>query len=88
VIDSREQLAAELVALGFDVLPSQANFLFAAHPRHEAAALALALRERAILVRHFSRPQRIADRLRITIGTPAQCHALVAALREILGQQG
>lgn len=88
VIDSREQLAAELAGLGFDVLPSQANFIFAAHPRHDAAALALALRERAILVRHFSRPDRIADRLRITIGTPAQCDALVAALREILGQQG
>ena len=84
----REFAAAELAGLGFDVLPSQANFIFAAHPRHDAAALAQALRERAILVRHFSRPARIADRLRITIGTPAQCDALVAALREILGQQG
>ncbi len=88
VVASREKLAAELAALGFDVLPSQANFVFAAHPRHDAATLARALRERAILVRHFSRPERIADRLRITIGTPAQCDALVAALREILGPQG
>ncbi|MDP4301769.1 histidinol-phosphate transaminase [Leptothrix discophora] len=88
VIDSREKLTAELAGLGFDVLPSQANFVFAAHPQHDAAALARALRERAIIVRHFSRPERIADRLRITIGTPAQCDALVAALREILRPQG
>ncbi|RZS54770.1 histidinol-phosphate transaminase [Sphaerotilus mobilis] len=88
VSDSRAKLSAELAALGFDVLPSQANFVFAAHPRHDAATLARALRERAILVRHFSRPERIADRLRITIGTPAQCDALVAALRDILGPQG
>jgi histidinol-phosphate aminotransferase len=85
VITSRDALTADLHALGFDVLPSAANFVFAAHPRHDAAALALALRERAIIVRHFSKPARIADRLRITIGTPAQCQALVTALREIVG---
>jgi histidinol-phosphate aminotransferase len=84
VIRSREALVAELSALGFDVLPSQANFVFARHPAHRGAALQQALRERSIIVRHFTRPERIAEHLRITIGTPAECEALVAALRQII----
>jgi histidinol-phosphate aminotransferase len=84
VMRSREQLVAELTALGFDVLPSQANFVFACHPRHTGAALQQALRERAIIVRHFTRPERIANHLRITVGTPAECAALVEALRQIV----
>jgi len=84
VIDTREGLALQLEDLGFDVLPSQANFLFVRHPAHEGAALAAQLRTRAILVRHFPQP-RIADYLRISIGTRAQCMALVTALAEITG---
>ncbi len=84
IVGSREQLAAQLHELGFDVLPSAANFLFVRHPGRNAQALAAALRERRILVRHFQHPQRIADFLRITIGTEAQCAALVEALRQIL----
>ncbi|HEX4895353.1 MAG TPA: histidinol-phosphate transaminase [Solimonas sp.] len=83
VIDSRERLAVTLGALGFEVLPSAANFLFVRHPQREAAALAAALRERRILVRHFGAP-RIAQFLRISIGTEAQCETLVQALRELL----
>jgi histidinol-phosphate aminotransferase len=83
VIDSRERLALALNALGFDVLPSQANFLFARHPKHPGAGLAQALRERGILVRRFNEPARIADHLRISIGTDAQCEALVKALTEL-----
>jgi len=59
--------------------------VFASHPGRDAAALSRALRERAIIVRHFG-AQRIAQWLRITIGTPAECEALVGALREILAQ--
>jgi len=84
VMRSREQLVAELAELGFDVLPSQANFVFARHPAHPGAALQQALRERAIIVRHFTRPERIANHLRITVGTPAECAALVDALRQIV----
>ncbi|MFM2262588.1 MAG: histidinol-phosphate aminotransferase, partial [Pseudomonadota bacterium] len=73
-------------ALGFEVLPSAANFIFARHPSHEGAALTAALRERAIIVRHFKQP-RIDPFLRITVGTDAQCEALVAALREIVKPQ-
>lgn len=80
IIASRERLCAGLAARGFEVLPSAANFVFARLPGHEGAALAAGLRERGVLVRHFARPARIADFLRITIGTDAQCDALLAAL--------
>jgi histidinol-phosphate aminotransferase len=83
VIASRETLRADLAALGFEVLPSSANFLFARHPAHDAAELAQALRDRRILVRHFKAP-RIDQFLRITVGTDTQCAALTAALREIV----
>ncbi|MFN3586624.1 MAG: histidinol-phosphate transaminase [Moraxellaceae bacterium] len=83
VIDAREQLVRELEGLGFEVLPSAANFVFARHPAHEGAALAQALRERAVLVRHFQKP-RIDRFLRISIGTPEQNAALVTALRAIV----
>jgi histidinol-phosphate aminotransferase len=82
VIESRERLSVELAALDFEVLPSKANFVFARPHGQDAAALAQRLRERAIIVRHFG-AARIAQWLRITVGTPAQCDALVAALREI-----
>lgn len=84
VIASRERLVRDLAALGFDVLPSAANFVFARHPGRDAAELAAALRARAILVRHFRQP-RIEQFLRITIGDDAQCQALVRALAQILG---
>ncbi len=84
IIDSRTALVTELEALGFAVLPSAANFVFARHPEHDGAALTQALRERAIIVRHFNKP-RIDQYLRITIGTADECQALVDALKEILG---
>jgi len=80
VIESRERLAAELRGLGFEVLPSAANFVFARHPACSGAFLAQALRERGIIVRHFRQP-RIEDFLRITVGTAGQCQALVQALQ-------
>ena len=83
IMATREWLTAQLVQLGFDVVPSQANFVFARHPEFDAGELAVALRERAIIVRHFRLP-RIDQHLRITIGTREECEALVAALRELL----
>jgi histidinol-phosphate aminotransferase len=85
VIASREQLVSDLAGLGFDVLPSAANFIFARHPARDAGELAAALRARGIIVRHF-RQARIEQYLRITIGNDAQCMVLMAALREILGR--
>ncbi|MEY3668838.1 MAG: hypothetical protein RL258_233, partial [Pseudomonadota bacterium] len=72
-------LSTSLTALGFEVLPSMANFVFARHPGYRGAWLMQELRNRKILVRQFSRP-RIEDFLRITIGTPEQCQRLVDAL--------
>jgi histidinol-phosphate aminotransferase len=79
VIASRARLSARLAALGFDVLPSAANFVFARHPAHDAAALAAYLRGQNILVRHFGQA-RIKQFLRITIGSDADCDALADAL--------
>ncbi|MCC7600283.1 histidinol-phosphate transaminase [Janthinobacterium sp. FW305-129] len=83
VIASREQLTADLAALGFEVLPSVANFVFARHPQHDAAQLAAGLRARSVIVRHFNAP-RISQYLRISIGNPAECAALMAALRAVV----
>jgi histidinol-phosphate aminotransferase len=83
IIASRDWLTEQLARLGFDVVPSKANFVFARHPQHDAGALAVALRERAIIVRHFRLP-RIDQHLRITIGTQEECAALVTALQTIL----
>ncbi|PKO34258.1 MAG: histidinol-phosphate transaminase [Betaproteobacteria bacterium HGW-Betaproteobacteria-7] len=83
VVATREQLIAELAALGFEVLPSAANFIFARHPQRDAAELAKALRERNIIVRHFKLP-RIDQFLRITIGSRAECATLGAILSDIL----
>jgi histidinol-phosphate aminotransferase len=71
VIATREKLIGELQALGFEVLPSKANFIFARHPQHDAEKSALALRQRSVIVRHFKLP-RIEQFLRITVGTDAQ----------------
>jgi histidinol-phosphate aminotransferase len=85
VMRSRDELVSAMENLGFAVLPSAANFIFARHPQYDAATLAGALRQRSIIVRHFRQP-RIEQFLRITIGTDAQCNMLLAALREILGK--
>lgn len=85
IMENRAELTAALVRLGFDVLPSSANFVFARHPDRSGQALASALRERAVLVRHFTAP-RIKDYLRITIGSKAELSRLTDALREVLAQ--
>jgi histidinol-phosphate aminotransferase len=86
VIEGRERLNRGLLRLGFDVLPSSANFVFARHPANAGAALATALRERAVIVRHFAAP-RICEYLRITVGTDGQIDRLLSALSEILGSE-
>lgn len=83
IIASRERLAAELSRLGFQVLPSAANFIFVRHPDNDAATLAQRLRDEKILVRHFAAP-RISQFLRITIGTDEQCAILVNTLERLL----
>ncbi|MEN9782674.1 MAG: histidinol-phosphate aminotransferase [Pseudomonadota bacterium] len=84
VIVTKKKLVQELQALGFEVLPSAANFVFARVPGRDGAEVAAKLRERSIIVRHFRKPVRIAEFMRITVGTDEQCAGLVEALREIL----
>jgi len=84
VIASREKLTARLKELGFKVLPSAANFIFASLPSKDAGELAAELREHGIIVRYFNKP-RINQFLRITIGTDEQNQRLTDTLKnEIL----
>ncbi len=83
VMQSRERLVAGLCELGFEVLPSAANFVFAMHPLQDAGELAQRLRAQAILVRHFRQP-RISSYLRISVGTDAECARLLDALGAML----
>ncbi|MFW3615688.1 histidinol-phosphate transaminase [Billgrantia antri] len=78
VITTRERTARRLTELGFEVLPSQANFVLARHPQHDAAQLFVGLRERGILVRHFN-TEALRDFLRISIGTDDEMDSLIEA---------
>ena len=80
VIVSREKLVAQLTEIGFKVLPSSANFIFASLPIKDAGELAAQLREHGIIVRYFNK-SRINQFLRITIGTDEQNQRLVDTLK-------
>ena len=84
VIATRSALMQDLTKLGFEILPSGANFIFAKHHSKDGLYLTAKLREKNIIVRHFKAPSRIATYLRITIGTVAQSKMLIEALTEIL----
>jgi histidinol-phosphate aminotransferase len=87
---TRRRLAAELAALGFDVVPSQSNFVWATHSERSHRELYEALKQKKILVRFMrfpdvpSAPQGIVTGLRVSIGTDAEIDTLLAALREIV----
>ena len=83
VMQTRAHLVKELHSLGFDTLPSTANFILTRHSKHAGAKLYQALRDRGIIVRHF-KSLRIEEFLRITIGTNEQSNELLTALKEIL----
>ena len=84
IISERERLNNALVSLGFTVLPSKANFVFARHNTFSGGELYRRLKEKGILVRHFNAPL-IDEYLRITVGLPKQTDALIANLKIILG---
>ena len=83
IMANRQSLVRALSELGFEVLPSVANFVFARHRSHSGADLAARLRQRGVLVRHFQK-RRIEDFLRITVGTEEQCSRLIALLRGLI----
>jgi histidinol-phosphate aminotransferase len=85
VIRTRESLCRALTSMGFDVLPSQTNFVLARPPRLAARTWLEKLRERRILVRWFDTPE-LRDYLRITIGTDREAAALVKASKGILSR--
>lgn len=86
VVMAREETGRALKQMGFEVLPSLANFIFARHLLMGGAALYLALKKRGILVRYFN-GQRTKDFIRISIGTKEQMATLTGHLQEILGGQ-
>lgn len=83
IMEARSFTASGLEALGFRVIPSQANFVFAEHPNWDGETLYLELKKRGILIRHFSN-ERIRNFNRITIGTTEQMQLLLDMLREIM----
>jgi histidinol-phosphate aminotransferase len=86
IVAAREAMTQELVRLGFVVLPSSANFVFARHSEWAGSEFAAALRDHAVLVRHFNQP-RATPYLRITVGTEDDTRRLIAAAADILGGQ-
>lgn len=85
VMATRQYLVSAMQDMGFEVLPSGANFIFAKYPDRDGAELTALLRERNIIIRHFKKPARVAPYLRITIGNDAQNQQLIDALQTILG---
>ncbi len=83
IIQTREWTTAQLIALGFYVVPSAANFVFAKHAAVAGKDLYLKLKENGILVRHFDK-DRLRDYNRITIGDQVQMQALITTLKQIL----
>lgn len=84
IIKSRNYTCKQLKKLGFEVLSSQTNFLFAKSDKIDGKELYLKLKEKGILVRHFAK-LRISAYIRITIGSQKQMQAFIAAVKEILG---
>ena len=85
IIRVRELTANALKDIGFEVLPSDTNFLFAKTPEMEGGTLYLELKKRGILVRHFTK-ERIKDFNRITVGTEVKMKKFIETVKEILNK--
>ena len=83
IIADRDALARSMSQLGFDVLPSAANFIFVRHQNANAARIAESLRQQHVFVRHFNQ-ERVLEWLRITVGQPAQHQRLLQVLQTFL----
>ena len=84
IIQARIFLEKELLLMGFETLPSGANFIFTKHRLKDAVIIFKKLRESGIIVRHFNEPERISHYLRITIGTQDEMREFVSILKTII----
>ncbi|MBQ8141015.1 MAG: histidinol-phosphate transaminase [Clostridia bacterium] len=82
---TRRNVTEELRALGFEVLDSRANFIFARTPDISGEELYSELKKRGVLIRHF-KTERIKDFNRITIGTDDEMNVFLRSVKEILGR--
>ncbi len=85
IIETREDFTKQMRALGFEVIKSKCNFVFAKHNELDGSAYYEELKRRGVLVRHFSDP-KISDYNRITIGTPEMMEVLLSETRDILNK--
>jgi len=83
VAATRKEVVKALKALRFDVTESKANFVFVGHPKFRAEEIANYLRKEDIIVRHFEKPERISNYLRISIGTKEQMDTLIEKLTQL-----
>ncbi len=83
LVNNKDYLEAELKKLGFEVIPSKANFLFSTHPEFKAKRIYEELKKKKILIRYFEGPIQ-SDYVRITVGTMMQIKSLITALSAIL----
>jgi histidinol-phosphate aminotransferase len=86
VKSERQRLSEELRELGWDVLPSQANFLLAACPGGDGRTAYLGLKSQGILVRYFDLPG-LKDKLRITVGTVQENNAVLAGIQALVAER-
>jgi histidinol-phosphate aminotransferase len=84
IIQARIFLEKELLLMGFETLPSGANFIFTKHKAKDGVMIFKKLRESGVIVRHFNEPERISPYLRITIGTQDEMREFVSILKTII----
>jgi histidinol-phosphate aminotransferase len=88
IVNERARIGATLAGLGWQVLPSVANFLLAGPPAGLASAVAGALLRRGLVVREYANESPLAAWLRITARVPHENDRLLAALRELVEEDG
>ena len=86
IVENREFLTEELTSLGFELTDSRTNFVFARHPQISGEKIYLTLKERGVLVRHFT-SERIREYNRITVGSREELMALITELRSIIREE-